>query len=313
MHVDNSLQALFNPGEAENFFQIDGLPAINPAGTRSYDPINALWLSEFSRLIYRQEKDEIPTRDQNFRTRSSFLAEKGWREDSFFNKGDGLTVSTQASILSHPQLKVVVLVFRGTLEPTNVVTDILIKPEDWEGVGKVHTGFRNALQVVWELIKEALAEVRFPVFFAGHSLGAALATLSASRCLHDNGPVKPAALYTFGSPRVGDAVFAESLKALSHSRIVDQADIVPDLPPELNIPPYKHTGTLHHILQANAPTSTFADNAQVLLHLGAELRKLRNATGKIDVEPPKFLADHAPVNYTARLEEETKKFLVLKA
>jgi hypothetical protein len=221
MHVDNSLQALFNPGEADNFFQIDGLPAFNPAGIGCYDPINALWLSEFSRLIYRRERDEIPTRDQSFRSRSLFLAEKGCREDSFFNKGDGLTVSTQASILSHPQLKAAVLVFRGTLEPTNAVTDILIKPEDWEGVGKVHTGFRNALQVVWEPIREALAKVQFRVFFTGHSLGAALATLSASRCLHDNGPVKPAALYTFGSPRVGDRVFAQSLKGLSHARIVE--------------------------------------------------------------------------------------------
>jgi len=70
---------------------------------------------------------------------------------------------------------------------------------------------------------------------------------------------------------------------------------------------------LHHILQANGPESSFHDNADVLLHLVSELRKLRNAMGKIDIEPPKFLADHAPINYTARLEEETKKFLVLNS
>jgi hypothetical protein len=307
MRVDNSLQALFNPGEADNFFQIEGLQAFNPAADGDYDPNNALWLSEFSRLIYRQEKDEIPARPPDFRTRSSFLAERGWREDFFFNKGDGLTVCTQASLLSNSQLKSAVLVFRGTLGLTDMVTDILFKPEDWEGDGKVHSGFRNALQVVWKPISEALAEVQFPVFFTGHSLGAALATLAASRCFHDNAPVRPAALYTFGSPRVGDAVFADSLKVLSHWRIVDETDIVPEVPPELNIPPFKHTGTLHHVLESNASSTSPFESIDAILNLRTELRGLR--VDELDVEPPKFLADHAPVNYTARLEEETKKLL----
>jgi hypothetical protein len=30
--------------QSDNFSKFDGLPAFNPAGTRSYDPINALWL-----------------------------------------------------------------------------------------------------------------------------------------------------------------------------------------------------------------------------------------------------------------------------
>src|SRR5262249_40403465 len=124
----------------------------------------------------------------------------------------------------------------------------------------------------------------------------------AARCLHDNGPIRPAALYTFGSPRVGDAVFADSLKSLTHSRIVDELDIVPEVPPVLNIPPFRHTGTLHHILEADTPKTSFPENVDALLKLRNELKRLQE--GKFDVEAPKFLADHAPINYTARLEAE---------
>src|SRR5581483_288978 len=212
MEVNNSSQALLNPGEADDFFEIEGLEDFNPKEADGFYRMNALWLSEFSRLIYRQEKDEIPSRSQDFRTRSSFLANKGWQEDTFFNKQRGVFLNAQASIFSNNDLEVAVLVFRGTLGLADMIIDVLFEPKDWAGTGKVHEGFSEALELAWGSIKENLAEIRFPVFFTGHSLGAALATLAVGRCLHDEAPLRPAALYTFGSPRVGDARFADALQ-----------------------------------------------------------------------------------------------------
>ena len=55
--------------------------------------------------------------------------------------------------------------------------------------------------------------------------GAALATLQAS-------VRRPDALYTFGSPRVGDSQFMSRLSGVPGRRYVDCCDIVTRLPPE---------------------------------------------------------------------------------
>ena len=78
------------------------------------------------------------------------------------------------------------------------------------------------------------------LFFAGHGLGAALATLAAAR--HT-----PTALYTYGSPRVGDAACATSLRSIENTfhRVIYDEDIVIGLPPmELG---FQHVGKAQHL------------------------------------------------------------------
>jgi pimeloyl-ACP methyl ester carboxylesterase len=98
----------------------------------------------------------------------------------------------------------------------------------------VHRGFREALDLVWDDVARALGGR--PCRFAGHSLGAALATLAAAR-YPAVGP-----LYTFGSPRVGDAAFAESVRVPCY-RFVNNSDFVTGLPPPVR---YRHVGELVH-------------------------------------------------------------------
>lgn len=177
----------------------------------------------------------------------------------------------------------------------------------------MHEGFREALDAVWDPIKARLLNEQNPVFFTGHSLGAALATLGAARCLTDPSMASPAALYTFGSPRVGDVAFGRSLEGLFHCRVVDDEDVVPTVPPVLDnplFPTFHHAGQLHQIehdghlhifptdmdiLETRSPLSGIINLARAF---NDEFRDLRE--GKL--APPKPLADHAPVNYTARLE-----------
>ena len=59
----------------------------------------------------------------------------------------------------------------------------------------------------------------------GHSLGAAMATITATR-------VDAECLYTFGSPRVGGKEFIKQLNC-EHHRFVNNNDIVTKVPPQI--------------------------------------------------------------------------------
>ena len=96
--------------------------------------------------------------------------------------------------------KVACVAFRGT-EPaqwSDIKADLKIRKVKCP-TGFVHRGFRDALNEVWEDVSAWLSKVKCEhVFFTGHSLGGALATLAASRW-----NTETTHLYTFGSPRVG--------------------------------------------------------------------------------------------------------------
>ena len=110
-----------------------------------------------------------------------------------------MTIPTRAS-------KLAVVAFRGTDkdDPTDLLDDVDAPLVDWNGQGKVFDGFRDALAEVQSPLLAALQNVNCKLLVTGRSLGAAMATLLASL-------KTPAALYTIGSPRVGDANFVRSL------------------------------------------------------------------------------------------------------
>ena len=124
-------------------------------------------------------------------------------------------------------------------------------------------------------------------------------------------------MYTFGSPRVGNAAFSRTVPRNSY-RFVNNNDIVTRLPPP--IAGYEHVGTLKFIDRNGmivddagaGDTLTeqigrqFAGLARLIPQLirGGKLQsakfieKLRN----LDVEvPDNGLNDHAPVNYACRI------------
>ena len=167
----------------------------------------------------------------------------------------------------------------------------------------VHAGFQAALNEVWEEASEKLAryreETENEIFFTGHSLGAALATLAISRSSGGN-----ASLYTFGSPRVGNRAFAERLGSragLGQFRLVDRNDLVTRVPAALFW--YAHSvGTLFQIdqggaiLDRTADAAVEADDAQELERDLNCLSELRFPI-ELDGVPPADLYDHSPGRY----------------
>jgi hypothetical protein len=124
-----------------------------------------------------------------------------------------------------------VLAFRGT-DPVTLpswLADLSAKlVERAEYKGHVHQGFSSVLRRTWSQIEKILHEVQDkPLFVTGHSMGGALSVLAACRLAKIGRP--PVAVYTFGSPRVGDLTFCDGY-ALPTYRVVNGLDIVPELP-----------------------------------------------------------------------------------
>jgi pimeloyl-ACP methyl ester carboxylesterase len=124
-----------------------------------------------------------------------------------------------------------VLAFRGS-DPVTLqtwLTDAVVRlVERPDYPGRVHLGFASALRRTWALIEPALdAAGDRPLFLTGHSMGGALAVLTAARLARAGRPA--VATYTFGAPRVGDPAFCAA-HALPTYRVVNRLDLVPEVP-----------------------------------------------------------------------------------
>jgi pimeloyl-ACP methyl ester carboxylesterase len=197
----------------------------------SFSLVNAWWLAEASTLVYADEAYVI----KQFRA-------AGLRHLKFFSK-----LSTQCFIASNERFAIVA--FRGSegwklnepFDPRRTLadwtTDFDIRLADWFRGGRVHRGFKDALEEVWAEIFpyiKKLADQDCKIWVTGHSLGAALAALAADRFQDVQG------LYTFGSPRVGDRDFQENFRLQAY-RVVNGDDLVARVLPA-GI--YRHVGEL---------------------------------------------------------------------
>jgi triacylglycerol lipase len=138
----------------------------------------------------------------------------------------------------------VTIAFRGT-EPKQL-SDIVADLKAWKSkskvAGRVHDGFYDEIAKLWPQITEEMQNhKKRSISVCGHSLGGAMATICAAR-LADDG--KEVMLYTFGSPRVGNKKFVNSIKC-NHRRWVNNNDAVPKVPPALL--GFRHHGELCYL------------------------------------------------------------------
>jgi triacylglycerol lipase len=129
-----------------------------------------------------------------------------------------------------------VLSFRGTevTQKSDVLADLKAGKNLEACGGKVHVGFKGEINKVWPAITVSLANID-ALYVTGHSLGAAMATIAASRI-----QTKVKALITFGSPRVGDKDFVKSV-VVDHYRVQNNCDDVTKVP--FRLMGFDHHGT----------------------------------------------------------------------
>lgn len=141
-----------------------------------------------------------------------------------------------------------VIACRGT-QPTqwnDISADLKAVPVVAETVSRVHQGFKDEVDELWPMVLEDLMAKppKQKLWFCGHSLGAAMATIMASRCHYHSEIPNPEELYTYGSPRVGWKGYVVHL-SVKHHRWVNNNDIVTTVP--MKIMGYVHHGEEHYL------------------------------------------------------------------
>lgn len=134
-----------------------------------------------------------------------------------------------------------VIVFRGAEinHWSEFETDSIALPVLSETVGKIHRNFKNVADEIWPQIENDLVKNENSLWFCGHSVGGAIATICAARCMLSYIKSEPRELFTFGSPRVGCKRYTNHVK-LDHYRWVNKNDVVTRFPPSRL--GYRHAG-----------------------------------------------------------------------
>ncbi|HEY6241845.1 MAG TPA: lipase family protein [Burkholderiales bacterium] len=253
--------------------------------TTKYQPENAYSLGQAANLAYAGAPDVQRT-----------TAKWGFQKFKFFDRAD-----TQAYAIGNDET--IVVAFRGT-EPKDLhdwLTDAEFDLVDGP-FGKVHDGFYRALHQVWRDVYATILEFQDKaqsLWFAGHSLGAALAALAVAtlRAEHDK-PVY--GLYTFGQPRTGDRDFEKGFDQDFESqcfRFVNNNDIVTRVP--LRVMGYSHVGTFLY----------FDDKGKIQEDPSWWYRFLDGVKGDLEnlgKMLPDQLADHSMDRYVALLQKNIK-------
>ena len=244
---------------------------------------NAWWLADAALLSYWNPAD-VKTR----------FATAGFEAKSIVSGGTQCYVATGFGAA--------IVAFRGTRPDQwrDVLDDINLVLVPWDRLDtRVHSGFNDALNRVWLQLGPLVSELGQTnrVWFTGHSLGAALATLAADRYQDTAGVV------TVGSPRVGDPRFASQFDARFGRRAlryVRNTDVVTHVPTPLPLP-YQHMGDLRQITKGGTIQFERPTLAHFFSDLVGDLDHLRELIEGLDTgvlrRAPTFLLDHMPVGY----------------
>ncbi|SDP84234.1 lipase family protein [Desulforhopalus singaporensis] len=206
------------------------------------DANTAYWMARISKEIYLKKSDgnQIPDEEKILKN----LKNNDLKFISVFGVDKN---SAQAAVIEHEDY--ICIVFRGTNELKDWLDNLNAFAKK-ELFGEFHRGFWNSVEDVWKPIEARCRELqgrrKRPVFFTGHSLGGAMATIAAAKFIHEDKPFTSA--YTFGQPRVltreTARIFNSECKA-RFFRFHNNNDIVTRVPARLM--GYSHIGSYLYI------------------------------------------------------------------
>lgn len=218
-----------------------------PMMTQSQD-----WIPVIEDVPYSKRFEVVPFSEEDYPNINKIDSEEKGKENPakihfFEKKAEGalswLDWDTQAYAIHSDEF--IILSPRGTNEmPTDIFTDLkALQVPFAEGVGKAHRGFYESFKLTQELFTRYLGRFfvvgRHKVIVTGHSLGGAMATLTAEWIRRTSAlkvPNEDLRLYTYASPRAGDETFVKGASELTHYRLVSHVDPIPLLPfPKMSV------------------------------------------------------------------------------
>ncbi len=271
MQFDYSWASVTDPGLATDYFNLSSCPPFDTS-SNGFKLVNAWYLAEVSRLSYRIVDNP---------SRNEILADAQLEEIKVITSKSNRCAILRSTREDNPFH---IVVFRGTADIRNWITNISVTTTKVPGYGKVHQGFWSAVNTLSDAMETELAAVDTPIYYAGHSLGGALAILMSIKKM-------PCAVYTLGSPRVGNGDFAEATRDFSIYRLVNHLDVVPTLPTAGPVYKYQHTGEQIY----------FENEAPDAQKKQPNINSAFDITSFSIIHPPETIYDHAPINYVAHL------------
>ena len=156
----------------------------------------------------------------------------------------------------NPNLHTIYVAFRGSETLVNLGTDlnmklsncdwnnneIALKPRNIPFSAKIHSGFEIAysamrVQVLSQIHQLSLRFPKYSIVFTGHSLGGALALISAVDYFDKYGMQDRITVVSYGQPRTGDKTWCNYVESLPFSaryyRVVKVGDPIPLMPSTL--------------------------------------------------------------------------------
>lgn len=124
------------------------------------------------------------------------------------------------------------IAFRGTDESADWMDNLDARKTHVRFFGDVHAGFYHAMESVWPHLLMELQHIE-NVIFVGHSLGGAIAAMSANHAYQTMPIGLKIQLITFGQPRCGDADWASAMNFFlgdDYVRVFNAGDPVPHVP-----------------------------------------------------------------------------------
>ena len=278
VEFSTDLKALIRSHEADDHFDRAGVIPF-ASSERQFSAANAWWLAELSRWMYVGKR--MPA---HMRQRPQAILDSVDLEERGYFTANGI----HAALVSAKDQSHSVLVFRGTSQLKNWATHANVRPLR----NNAHRGYENALDAIWPSLGPILDETPGTIYFTGHSMGGALAALSARR-------FDPTAVYTFGAPPIGNQKLAEQYRdhLAPVYRLVNYRDVVSRFPLAGS-----HVGEMHYLKHdhslavAPAPHELISDQR---LGPRSVMCKLNE---KKWVAIPERICDHSPQNYVANLE-----------
>ena len=233
---------------------------------------NALHLAQLSELVYKSEDEINRTIAANYDFDAVYYHSAASHKQFLKQRFDRIIYSFIKSRYSFVDLQflltfnkdpdtggnIITIVFKGSKEPMDWLTNFNTKDQDFYQQGRVHQGFHHSLKLFYKSLKQnKFSDGKVPPLFlernidqlnndtkfiiAGHSLGGAIATLAGSYLLEMGIKSQNISVYTFGAPPIARTDFCEHYQhKLNIYRLVNSNDMVPKLD---KLTKFSHLGT----------------------------------------------------------------------